>query len=154
MVLEEYLPVSIYELFPNIVLPFILTFTIFFAILTLIKLFPKKINLVLSLSFTFFAWYGGLFGWMTTWLAKSIASFAIAIFAVVFILGALAWGFGATKKSFYKSFPEKKLENLYKRREKLLKELKKARDKQDKEKMRSLIEQIRELDLEMEIAKR
>ncbi len=154
MVLEEYLPVSIYELFPNIVLPFLLTFTIFFAILTLIKLFPKKTNLVLSLSFTFFAWYGGLFGWMTTWLAKSIASFTIAIFAVVFILGALAWGFGATKKSFYKSFPEKKLENLYKRREKLLKELKKARDKQDKEKMRSLIEQIRELDLEMEIAKR
>lgn len=155
MVLEQYLPVSIYELFPTIVLPFLLIFIIFFAVLSLIRVFNKKTNVVLALVFTLFAGYGGLFNWITTWVAQSMAYVAISILVIVFVLGSLMWGFGKTKKIYYETVSsEEKLRKLLERKEKLMDEIIKAREKGDEKKEKARIEELKKIELEIELASR
>jgi hypothetical protein len=155
MVLEKYLPVSIYELIPTVLLPFLLTFTIFFAVLTLTRRFSRNVNFILALVFTFLAGYAGLFTWISTWIAKSIAYVAIAIFGIVFVFGSLAWGFGKTKEAYYKFLsPEERLKKLLEKREKLLDEAAEARERGDENKYRARMEELKRIELEIELASR
>lgn len=155
MVLEQYLPVSLYELFPTIILPFLLTFTIFFAVLSLIKVFNKRTNVVLALALSLLAGYGGLFHWISTWVAQSMVYLAVSIFAIVFVLGALMWGMGSTKKVYYANLPpERRLRKLMERREKLMDDAAKARKKGNEKVVRARMEELRKLELEIELASR
>jgi hypothetical protein len=149
MALEELLPVSIYELFPNILLPFLLTFIILYAVLTLTRIFSNKINIVLAFGFTIFAGYAGFFEWMATWFARSMALVVIAIFGIVFVLGSLTWGLGRAKESYYGFLsPGKKLDKLYKEREKILKQIKNTRDN---EKKRVLYHKLQDVEYQIAI---
>ncbi|GEM_PF-3266190 len=153
MVLEELL--SSPELL-TFILPFLLVFSVFFAVLTMIKLFDKRINIILSLCLTLIAWYGGAFTFIATWLARSIAYFTLVIFSIVFILGGLFWAAGKTKKMYYKHLsPEKKekllkrLEKLRKKRKKYMEEYEKAEEQGDTAKMSTYARLIDEIDNEI-----
>lgn len=110
----------IYQLF----LPFILTYVIFFAVLQMISLFNKKINLILSLAITVMIAASPIFAWITSLITQYGAYTALGAFIAVFVIGIGAWTFKRSR-AYITGTPEEahRLEN----------EIKKLREKMERE---------------------
>ncbi|MDI6798997.1 MAG: hypothetical protein QMD12_03350 [Candidatus Aenigmarchaeota archaeon] len=155
MVLENILTLSIQDLIYTAILPFVITFAILWGVLEAIKLFNKKVNIVLALAITLVAAYSGLFTLLSNYFLQFGALFGVATFVIVFVVGVIAWAAGRGREFYYESLrPEEKSKKIGERIEKLYKEMKKARDRGDEGKMRALAEEIRRLELEREVARR
>jgi len=151
-ILEDLLATTPNELLYTMFLPFIIVFAIFFGVLSSLRFFSKKINLVLSLALTVTAAYGGLFTWVATYLMPFGAYFGVAAFAIVFFVGIAIWGLGRGKDIYYESVGgEKKLEEINKKIEKLYE---KYRNESNPEKKRALYNTIMELEREREHIRR
>jgi len=155
MAFENIFTLSIQDLIYTVILPFVITFAVLWGVLEAIKLFNRKVNIVLALAITFVAAYGGLFTLLSTYFLQFGALFGVAAFVIVFVVGVIAWAFGRGKEFRYEFLrPEEKSQKLGERIEKLYKELEKARDRGDEGKMRAIAEEIRKLELERDIARR
>lgn len=146
--LENVFSYSPQQLVYTVFLPFIMVFAIIFGVLQAIRLFNKKINVVLALAITFLAAYGGLFDFFSTYFLYLGPYFGVAVFVAVFVVGALAWGIGRGKEFYYQSLsPEKKLEEINK---KIEKEYERYRNESDPAKKRAIDRKIVELERERE----
>jgi hypothetical protein len=135
---------SLQNIFYNFFLPFLVIFAILFGALEGVKIFNRRINLVLSLALTIFAAYGGAFSFFSQYLLLLGPYTAFAAFILVFFVGVLIWAFGRGKEIYYESAaPHKKLEKLNKEIEKLYE---KYRRETNPEKKRAIDRQIIELE--------
>lgn len=75
-------------------LPFILTFAIFWGLLEVLRIFNRRINLVLAFGITIAAAYGGLFSFLSEVLLQLGAMAGIVAFTLVFIVGVVMWALG------------------------------------------------------------
>lgn len=135
---------SLQTIFYNFFLPFLVMFAILFGALEGIRIFSRKINLILSLAITFAAAYGGAFSFFSQYLLILGPYTAFGAFILVFFLGVLIWAFGRGKEIYYESAaPHKKLEKINKEIEKLYE---KYRRESNPEKKRAIDRQIIELE--------
>lgn len=136
------------NLFQEIFLPFILTFVIFWGLLEVLRIFNRRINLILALTITVAAWYGGLFELLSTYLLPLGALVGVLAFVLVFIVGTVMWVLGRGEEIIA---PGRKARKI---REKIEKLYEKAGRTNNPAKRRAYIEQARRLEVEYEIALR
>jgi len=115
---EDLLTVPPKELIYTVFIPFIIAFAIFWGILSALKIFDKKVNLILAFAIAFAATYYGAFGIVSTYLLNLSANLAVTAFVIIFILGIVIWSiftlqdvFGPTDKKLMKT--REKIEKLY-----------------------------------------
>ncbi len=94
MELAELFDIPIETLFRGFFLPFVLIFTIFWAILSSLGVFNKKINFILSLAFSLLVATTPQFTMLTTYIAQLSGEVAIVAFGLLFGFGALLWAIG------------------------------------------------------------
>jgi len=133
MEIAEFLGISVNELLFNYLLPFLIVFAILWGVLEILGVFNRKINTVLAFGITIAAAYGGAFTFLSQYLIKAGALVALSAFAIVFIIGSIRWAFGRTREYYYETGGRgKKLEKLYKEREKIIEKMKNARNEKDR----------------------
>ncbi|MEM7825390.1 MAG: hypothetical protein QW412_00845 [Candidatus Aenigmatarchaeota archaeon] len=143
---------SLHNIFYNFFLPFIVMFAILFGALEGIRIFNKKINLVLSLAITITAFYGGGFSFFLQYFLLLGPYTAFVAFVLLFFVGILIWAFGRGKEIYYKTAaPHKKLEKINKEIEKLYE---KYRRETNPAKKRAIDKQIFDLERIREHLKR
>jgi len=150
-IFEDLLALTSHELFSTIFLPFIVVFVIFFGALSALRIFSKKINLVLSLALTVAAGYGGAFAWFSSYIMPFGAYFGVIAFAAVFVIGIAVWAVGRGRDIYYESDPFKKKEYLNKQIAKHQEKMQKAIDKGDKARAAAEYETIKRLQMERDI---
>lgn len=152
MALEELIPQTLDGLIYEFLLPFVIVFAIFWGILSGLRVFARRINLVLSLALTAVAWYGGVFVWLSGYILQLGAYVGVAAFVLVFIVGIAMWVLGRGKEMYYGSMaPEEKVRKISEKIEKLYDKLDKT---SDESKRRAIIDSIRRLEMEREVAAR
>ena len=134
------------NLFQGFFLPFILTFAIFWGLLEALRVFNRRINLILALGITIAAAYGGLFGWLSSYLLTLGAFTGLAAFVIIFILGVIVWAFGRGEAIF---FSGRRAMNIRKEIEKLYNKMDRTNNENDR---RAIIERIRRLEVEEQVA--
>ena len=135
------------SLFHQFFLPFIFTFAIFWGMLSIIKVFSRKINLILALIFTIAAGYGGIFTLLSNYLMTLGASIVIIAFAAIFIVGVAAWVFLSGGGLYNEAVPERAIEKI---NEKLKKLEQKYRREGDPAKRRTLDDEMFRLERQKE----
>jgi len=147
MALTDFLgPLQVENLFQEFFLPFILTFVIFWGLLEVLRIFNRKINLVLSLGITIAAAYGGLFTILSNFLLRLGALAGVIAFALIFVVGVVIWAFrsGADIIS-----PGRRSRKIRERIEKLYDKLARTGNPA---KRRAIVEEIKKLEVEERVA--
>lgn len=147
---EDLLTTTPTELIYTVFIPFIIAFAIFWGILSTLRIFNKKINLILSFAISFAALNYGAFGIVSTYLLSLSANLAVTAFVIIFILGIVIWSiftmqdvFGPTDKKLMKT--REKIEKLYRKLDRT----------RDPAKERAIEKQIRRLEIkERRLARR
>lgn len=112
------------ELIFKLFLPFILTLIILFAVLQMVGVFKRRINLVISLIATIMIATTPLFAKMATWISQFGAYTALIAFIAVFVIGVGAWAFRRSSEYIGGAIEaDIDLKKLYKKRAKLLEEI-------------------------------
>lgn len=155
MVLEEIIPLIVSDpLFVQAV-GFLALFAIFYGILQGIGRFGNKVNVVLSLVFSFFITQSPFFTFFTEFLFQLSATTVVIFFFGLFIVGALFYSYARGRDMYYEySDPDKKIQKLEERIEKLWREWEKAHDRHDEAKARATYETIQKLRHESEFWRR
>lgn len=137
---------NVNNIFQGIFLPFLLTFVIFWGILTALRIFNRTITLILALGITIAAGYGGLFGWLSQYLLVFGGYVGIIVFGAIFVIGVMVWGFrrGADIIS-----PDRAPRKIRERIEQLYDKISKSHDEK---KIRAMTEEIRRLEIEEKIS--
>jgi len=150
MVLESLLTTPSTELFQSVLLPFIFLFAVFFGTLSMINRFHNKINIVLAIAFALFALESPLFVIVKEFFITYSTYAVIIIFFVVFVAGAVNWGYGRITDTYYENVsPSQRIRKLNKDLAKEYKELDKVRG--DPEKEATARQHIRRLKDELDI---
>lgn len=117
--------VMIYETF----LPFIITFTIFWGILETLRIFNRKVNLILAVSLSVMAGYGGLFEIVSGYLMQLGAFIGLVAFLVIFVVGMIIFSYGRTRDIYYETGGlDRKIENIRKKMMKIQEKIDRARE--------------------------
>ncbi len=112
------------ELFFELFLPFALTLVIFFAVLQMVRLFNRRINLIISTIVTIMIATTPLFAQMAVWISQFGSYTAMIAFIGLFVLGIGAWVFRKGGEYVGDAIEaEMNLKKLYKKRAKLLDEI-------------------------------
>jgi len=120
----EMFQLSPQELIFKLFLPFIITLVIFFAVLQMVGLFSRKINLIISLAVTIMIATTPLFATIATWISQFGAFTALIAFVAVFVIGIGAWAFRRSREYIAGALEaDIELKKLYKKRAKLLEKL-------------------------------
>jgi hypothetical protein len=93
------LPVD--QLFQGLLLPVLIVFAILWALLNSVRVFDRKINLVLALALTIMSAMTPQFTIFTTYVAQLGAQVAIVAFFLLFAFGSLMWAFGRGRDIYY-----------------------------------------------------
>ena len=101
MALTDLIGVPTDQLFQGILLPVLIVFAILWALLNVIRVFDRKINLILSLALTGMVAFTPQFTIFTTYVAQLGAQVAIAAFFILFAVGSVMWMFGKGKGIYY-----------------------------------------------------
>jgi hypothetical protein len=139
---------SIESMFREFFLPFLLTFVIFWGILSALRIFNRKINLILAFGITIAAAYGGLFTWLNQFILVFSGYVGIAAFGVLLVLGIVVWAYRRGEDIVSPSSKPAKI------REKIEKLYEKASDTNDNHKRRAYMEEAKKLEMEYEVARR
>lgn len=89
--ISDLLSMTPYEIGRNILLPFLLVFTIFYGILSMLGIFKKKSNIMISLILSILLATTPAFTTLSLYITQLGATTAIVIFGAVFILGTVFW---------------------------------------------------------------
>jgi len=115
---------SIYTFF----VPFLILFCIFWGVLSAMRIFNKKVNLVLSIVITIGLSATDLFTYISTYLLSLGATFTVAAFFLIFFFGIIMWTFGKGKQIYRGAMaPADRLKNIDKEIAKVDKEIMKAK---------------------------
>ncbi len=140
------------QLLFNFFLPLILIFTLLWGALTQLGVLNRKVNAVLALAISLLIANSELFVIFSTYVAQLGAYSALAIFAVVFIVGMIFYGFGKGKEIYYESgMPHKKIKNINTEIAKLEKKMAEARDRGDTAKAEAYARTIEKLERELRV---
>jgi ABC-type multidrug transport system fused ATPase/permease subunit len=139
------------QLFQLWFLPFLLTFVILFGVLSALKIFGKKFNLVIALILSFAAALSGVLSLFATFLIPLTGQIVVISFLLIFIVGVVMWAFGKGSEIYYEQVPDKKIEKLNKQIAKNLKKAKKALEAGDKEKALRYQAEVEKLEKELEL---
>jgi len=134
------------NLFQSFFLPFVLTFVIFWGLLEALRVFNRRINLVLALGITIAAGYGGLFAWLSSYMLTLGAYVGLAAFVIIFIVGAIVWALGRGEEIIS---PGRRAAKI---REEIEKLYDKASRTNNESKRRAYLERARRLEMEYEVA--
>lgn len=118
------------QLLHTVFLPFLVIFAIFWGVLSVMKIFGRKINIVLSLALTIIIASTDAFALISTYLAQYTAYTAIAAFTIVFIFGTVMWALRSGREIYYKQVPTRELQNIRKKIAKLRDKYHKAPDRE------------------------
>ena len=144
--------VSTNQLFQGILLPVLIVFAILWALLNSIRVFNRKINLVLSLALTIMAAMTPWFPIFTNYVAMMGAQVAIAAFFILFVFGTIMWMYGRGRGIYYEMVaPDKKLDMLTKRLAKLKEKARDAEDRGDTAAKISYMKQAKDVQDDMDI---
>jgi ABC-type multidrug transport system fused ATPase/permease subunit len=147
MNLFDLFTMPIAEMFQGFFLPFLIIFVIVWAILNALKVFNKRVNMVLSLSLSLLASSTPQFTLFAAYIAQMGAQVAIVAFGLVFVFGVMMWTFGRGKDIFYEQLShKKKIEKLMKDRREYLKKARQARRSGNKGKERDYMKRANEID--------
>jgi hypothetical protein len=149
-------PFNFSELLQTFFIPFIILFSIFWGLLSIMRIFSNKINIVLALGLTLGVAFTGVFTIFTTYLFQFSSFLAVGIFALVFIFGIIRWGFGRSRDIYYETGGyEAKIKRLQKRIAELRKNIDAEGDEYKKREMkRELFDLEHELSYTLDAQKR
>ena len=150
MALTDLIPALPSNFIYTLILPFIILFTIFWAVLTAMKIFGNKVNTVLSLGLTLMIFYSGGFAIFTNFIFQSTTTLAVVVFGIVFIFGIITWAFSRSRDIYNEAAGYgRKIDRLQKDIAKLKGKYETASDKQKP----MLTRQITELEKQLEDVK-
>jgi len=92
---------TLQELIFQIFLPFIFIFAILWGVLTTLKIFEKKINLVISLVITLFLASTETFVLLTTYYSQISGAFVTFVFIGLFVVGTIIWAVRRGEHVYY-----------------------------------------------------
>ena len=137
-----------YEFGRGVLLTFILVFIVFWAILEKLRVFPKKVNVILSLGVCILLATTPAFTAFSAYITQISGTAMIFLFGVMLIGGTLAWALGRGRDVFHEQLaPERKLMDLEKK-------IQKARAKGRMETAEALDREKRQFIYEMEQRRR
>ena len=136
------------EMFQGFFLPLIIIFVITWGILGSLRLFKKRVNIVLSLALALLASATPQFTTFATYTMQWSANWALIAFALVFGFGTLMWMYGSAR-GIYFQMTDKEYQKVNKDLEKLYREYRATRDEA---KRRSLMERIDKLKMKRDLA--
>jgi hypothetical protein len=96
------------QLFQTLLLPMLIIFAILWALLNSIRVFERKINLVLSLALTIMAAVTPQFTIFTTYVAQLGMQVALVAFFLLFAFGSIMWMFGKGRGIYYEQLDASK----------------------------------------------
>ena len=136
-----------YELGRNVLLPFVLVYIILWAILEKFRIFPKRINVILSLGISVLLATTPAYTILAAYITQVSGGSMLIIFGVLLVGGTLMWALGRGRDIYYEQgLSPKKLANLYKQRENYFKKAREAQDRGDSKKARAYMKVVKELD--------
>lgn len=93
ILISEILPPPYNEYLFTYFVPFIILFAIFWGVLTMMKIFNKKINIFLAIIFPLVFMFGApeTFLWFSSYLISLGSFLAVGAFVAVFVFGVIAW---------------------------------------------------------------
>jgi hypothetical protein len=153
MSLFDLMTMPVEEMFQGFFLPFLVIFVITWGILSSLRVFSKRINMVLALALALLASATPQFTMFASYIAQMGANVSIIAFALVFGFGVLMWTFGSGRDIYYEFVaPSKKIEKLMKEERKLLKKAKEAKRAGNSRKAADLMKRAHKIrdDIELE----
>jgi hypothetical protein len=115
--------------FQQVVLPFLLIFAIMWGILGSLAVFKKRINLTLSIILAILAILTPTFEIFATYLAMLGGQLSLILFILVFGFGVAMWALRGGRDIYYDNVaPGKKVEQLMKRKDELVRKAGEAQD--------------------------
>ncbi len=123
--LSDYIKIPQEQFVFQFMLPFIIVFAILWGVLTSMKVFERKINLVLAFAMSVGFAFTNLFVWFSTYIINLGSYVALGGFIIIFVLGIFRWMFGRGRDVYYDTQPssekleriDKEIERLYEKRE-------------------------------------
>lgn len=150
MALENFLTAPVQELVYQLFLPFLILFVILWGVLSSLNVFGKKINLVLALGLCTIIVPTEAFAIFARYLTALSGYAAVGAFAVLFIFGITVWSIGKGRDIYHGALEPTRKERRI--NEKLEKSRKKLADERDQKKKKALIEEIKNLKDDLEVA--
>lgn len=150
MFIELFSDLGVQEIIYSLLLPFFLMFALLFGALEMVRLFNRRINIILSLVLTILATQSPLFPFFSQVISVYGIVAVISVFMAVFLIGSLRWGIATMERI---SGETGKLKKLYKLREKLWKEYEKALDRGDDATAKKILADVKSIDAEIEYLK-
>jgi len=80
------------QLLFSLLLPFLVLFAIFWGLLSTMRIFNSKVNIILALVFSAIILPTPAFVWFATFLVQLGTTLALGVFILIFIFGAIRWG--------------------------------------------------------------
>jgi len=151
-VLPDIIGIPTDQLFQGILLPVLIVFAILWALLNSIRVFNRKINLVLSLALTAMIAFTPQFTIFTTYVAQLGAQVAISAFFILFAFGSIMWMFGRGRGIYYEMVsPAKKMEMLNKKYSQYMQKAREAEDRNDGDSYKEWIKRAKDTKDEMDM---
>ena len=93
ILISDILPPPYNEYLFTYFVPFIILFAIFWGLLTMMKIFNKKINIFLAMIFPLVFMFGApeTFLWFSSYIINLGSFLAVGAFIAVFVFGVIAW---------------------------------------------------------------
>lgn len=136
-----------YEIGRNVLVPFILVFIILWNVLERIRIFNKKINVILSLGISILLATTPAFTFMAAYITQVSGGSMLLIFGILLVGGTLVWALGRGRDVYYEQIDSSKiLKRLYKKRAKYHRKAREARDRGDQEEYRANMRMAREVE--------
>lgn len=143
-----------YELGRNVLLPFLLVFVVFWAVLDKIHVFSRKVNIIISLGISVILATTPIFTMFTQYITQVGGTGMIVIFGVLLVGATLLWATGRGRDVYYEHVDDiKKIERLEKRRADLLKKAESEKSKGHDAKAIAYVNAAKEVKDRIELAK-
>lgn len=146
MDLIDFIGMSPYNLWRNILTPFLLVFIILWAVLKKINIFDKKINFVISLGISFMLATSNAFVIMSTYITEVSGYAMIIVFGLVIAGGTMMWGMNRGKTIYYDQNTGKLIRKLNKKIGKLRKKYRSKKDPAILDEIDRLKERVKRLE--------
>lgn len=144
--------VSTNQLFQGILLPVLIVFAILWALLNSIRVFDRKINLVLALALTIMVAASPLFATLVNVVTTIGVEVALGAFFILFAFGSIMWMFGRGRGIYYEMVsPMKKMEVLNKQYSKYMQKAREAEDRGDGDSYKDWLKRAKDTKDEMDM---
>ena len=134
----------------TIFLPFLLIFTIIFGTLSIRPIFNKRINLLIAIVLALASTQTPVFFWFSTVLPAYGSITAVAGFVIIFFFGVIMWAYKRGEDIYIEAGGiGRKINKLYKQKEKLEREYDKAIDQHNDSRAVAISERIERIEREI-----